>query len=217
MPGRQNQTVFLLPPDLTFRFRVFFDNLTDGELGALLFSLDLSRPPSWDFAGDAPLFHAIGHGTRLGMGRCSITVQQVHVDEMDSQLDSARYRRLGAVRIPVTPSDAGRSSAARVAFSDAWKHLTSLREGVGEEYQTIVREIADMMRIVDGPVHYPNHWDPEAPSGTDYFDSFTWFVANKRGSSRSRRQPGMHRLPSPLEESSGDERLPTDPSRSNSV
>ena len=214
----QNQTVYLLPKDMAFSFRVYFDNLTDTEFGALLFALNLEAPESWrQLEPDNlnPLFHALGHGTRLGMGRCSIRVRNLQLDQMDPAESGCRYRM--PPDLASTPLAPGRPTcdAATTALSVAWQSLFDLPDTDGEqEFNSIVLELVDMLRICDGPIHYPNRWHVGMEREVEHFDSYTWFMANRRGNPRRKRQPARRTLPLPTDESSGRDQLPIDPAPS---
>ncbi|RMD63957.1 TIGR03986 family CRISPR-associated RAMP protein, partial [Candidatus Parcubacteria bacterium] len=52
---------------VTFRFRIYFENLRDFELGALLWALTLPGDPGKDYC------HSLGMGKPLGMGAVKIT------------------------------------------------------------------------------------------------------------------------------------------------
>ncbi|MCX7979099.1 MAG: TIGR03986 family CRISPR-associated RAMP protein, partial [Bdellovibrionaceae bacterium] len=52
---------------VTFRFRIYFENLRDFELGALLWALTLPGEPGKDYC------HSLGMGKPLGMGAVKIT------------------------------------------------------------------------------------------------------------------------------------------------
>ena len=54
----------------SFTFDIDFENLTDFELGALLYSLTL----------DEGMLHSVGHAKPLGMGDCKITVEELLID-----------------------------------------------------------------------------------------------------------------------------------------
>ncbi len=213
--NKHNQTVYLLPKDMKFSFRVYFDNLSDPELGALLFALNLTAPPAWQEAipGDAaPLFHTLGHGTRLGMGCCSIRILGVQLDAMDPDNPNCRYTAITDVVSAPPKLSAETPRAAIHAFARSWRSLVTLPDGdAAEEFKLILSELLDMLRVCDGPVHYPNCWPASMSGEVEYFDSFTWFMANRRRSTRPRREPGKHTLPSPCDESSGICRLPLDP------
>jgi hypothetical protein len=210
----QNQTVYLLPKNLKFSFRVYFDNLTDAELGALLFALDLAVPDSWRESGgsiSSPLFHALGHGTRLGMGRCSICIQKLQLDVMDPAKPDCRYRQspdFASAEVAASPDV---PETVRSVFSSSWRSVFSLPGLGGKEFKPVVADLMNLLQVCDGPLHYPNYWHPQMGSEVQYYDSFTWFMANRRGDPKSKRRAGHNKLPLPDEETSGTRRLPIDP------
>ncbi|HOK59108.1 MAG TPA: TIGR03986 family CRISPR-associated RAMP protein [Methanothrix sp.] len=67
-----------------FRFRIYFENLRDFELGALLWALTLPGEPGKDYC------HSLGMGKPLGMGAVKITPTLYLSDRQD------RYSRLFA-------------------------------------------------------------------------------------------------------------------------
>ncbi|MCX8024167.1 MAG: TIGR03986 family CRISPR-associated RAMP protein [Thermanaerothrix sp.] len=67
---------------VTFRFRIYFENLQDFELGALLWALTLPGEPGKDYC------HSLGMGKPLGMGAVKITPTLYLSDRQ------ARYSRL---------------------------------------------------------------------------------------------------------------------------
>lgn len=82
-------TIQALKPCNVFRFRVYFDNLTKIELGALIWTVTL---PGQDSSQPSPYRHMIGMGKALGMG-------VVHLEASLTQISrSARYRALFSQR-----------------------------------------------------------------------------------------------------------------------
>jgi len=74
----QHTQIKPVQPGVTFRFRVYFENLTDVELGALLWTLNLPDGHH----------HKIGMGKPLGLGSVAIEPWLVLIDR------PARYRQL---------------------------------------------------------------------------------------------------------------------------
>ena len=64
-------TVHLLKPLKRFSFKVEFKNLTDIELGMLIYGLELEKN----------LLHKIGRGKALGLGSCKISVDSLELFE----------------------------------------------------------------------------------------------------------------------------------------
>ena len=63
----QHTSIKPVKPGVTFRFRIYFENLRDFELGALLWALILPGEPGKDYC------HSLGMGKPLGMGAVKIT------------------------------------------------------------------------------------------------------------------------------------------------
>jgi len=78
------QHTFIKPvkAGVRFHFRIYFENLRDFELGALLWALTLPGEPGKDYC------HSLGMGKPLGMGAVKIT-PTLHLSDRRS-----RYRRL---------------------------------------------------------------------------------------------------------------------------
>jgi len=76
----QNQLIIPLKPGAIFKGRIRFENLTDYELGALLFAIDLPDEKN--------LCHKIGMGKPLGLGSIKITSKLVISDR------ALRYKKL---------------------------------------------------------------------------------------------------------------------------
>lgn len=89
-PPRETQRdIVPLRDGLTFRARVTFTNLTEGELGVLMRALLLDNP--WDGGGpdDPPHAHKIGMGKSLGMGSVHMRPELYLVDRRARALDIA--------------------------------------------------------------------------------------------------------------------------------
>lgn len=185
VPTRMNQTVDMLPAEMTFEFRVYFDNLSAEELGTLLFALTLNAPSDWKKLPQKP-FHALGHGKPLGMGRCSIDVTSLCVEGPE------RYR---ADRFSgVTGSSAARKLADEDTkpFFEAWEKLKDNRELV-----RVREQLMEMLTVLPAsePIHYPRSTD-----STGKVD-FTWW--------KNAKQTGVM-LPDPVEERQQPDKRLTD-------
>lgn len=203
--GSQNQTVHLLPSDLTLEFRVHFDNLTSEELGALVFAITLRPPAAWETASE--LRHALGHGKPLGLGACSVQINTWQIDVLDPRDPMHRYAQAPAFNPErgVAGLDAGNALASHVeAFGRAFLEA----ETPEPELRHVRESLVEMLRAdpPDGPVRYPP--DPDGDSAKNY----EWFVHNRRAKA-SRDQPkGMGvLLPDPVDERKPENQLPGDP------
>ena len=234
----QNQTVHLLPPGMCFGFRVYFDNLRREELGALLFALTLHVPPDWitpsppgDGAAGRPatkpaLWHLLGHGKPLGMGRCSIALERLHLDSFDPTVTvpGHRYARVPDFQ-PLPPLTAPASPSERTAAStlcdEYLKHFYEgwdLASNGGTELRKVREQLVEMLRVLDDgvPIHYPPRSNGRYRE-VEHFENYTWFVANRggrEGSTVAKRQFANIYLPDPVKErNERDSRLPIDPTR----
>jgi CRISPR-associated protein (TIGR03986 family) len=168
----QNQTVHALPSNLTFKFRIHFDNLSDAELGALLFALELAVPDDWMQAlealpENAQFHHALGHGKPLGMGRCSIKVTGIARDRAD-RYSAAQFTTTTSTSTarPVTDSD-------RQAFFESWQllegcnDLIQMRSDLLEMLVPIPsRELIEypLVKVVNGSANF-SWWKEAKTSG----------------------------------------------------
>jgi len=90
---------------IEFRFTIYFENLSDVELGALQWALTLPGP------NDRHYCHALGMGKPLGMGAVKLSVESLH---LDSRVD--RYARLFDSRSDKTEWHVG-SPATKLDFT----------------------------------------------------------------------------------------------------
>ncbi len=204
----QNQTIHLLPPKMEFRFRVYFDNLTDEELGVLLFSISLQPPSSWEQG--LHLRHALGHGKPLGMGACEITIDVLHIDDFQESSSSNRYSQVPTYN-PLPPLNEPPKKQEKTKwkpfvdkFGNAWQQVEVLENTLKETRL----ELLELLRFdpPDGPMHYPPN-----PSGS-HEENYRWFMDNRRGRKREGKPIGLNiNLPSPLDERDLENRLPFDP------
>lgn len=204
----QNQTVHLLPPELKLGFRVYFDNLTSEELGALVFATTLRPPASWGTSYG--LRHALGHGKPLGLGACSVQIDAWEIDVLDADDPKHRY-----AQVPSFDTEPGvqdlQPGVGLAAHVEAFGRAFAQAEQRVPELQRVRESIAEMLRAdpPDGPVQYPP--DP----GGDVAKNYEWFVHNRRAKA-SRDQPkgtGVL-LPDPIDERAPANRLPRDPRES---
>lgn len=208
----QNQTVHLLPPELKLGFRVYFDNLTSEELGALVFATTLLPPTSWGTSSElrSELRHALGHGKPLGLGACRVEIEAWQIDVLDPNNPKHRYAQVPS--FDTEPGVQGRQPGAGVAAHiEAFGRAFAEAERRAPELQRLRESLVEMLRAdpPDGPVQYPP--DPEG----DVAKNYEWFVHNRRARA-SRDQPkgtGVL-LPDPVDERVSANRLPRDPRES---
>ncbi|WP_406350950.1 TIGR03986 family CRISPR-associated RAMP protein [Streptomyces sp. NBC_01635] len=182
-PQRDNQNRSVrgwIPPGSAFTFTIGVTNLTDTELGALLWLLRLPEG-----------HHRLGYGKPLGFG--SVRLELAGPDATDLR-DGARwsetYRDLDpAADAAPTGQDETLERAIR-AFEDA-----VAQTGTGE-HLTAFHEVAQGNE--EAAVHYPRVYDedhhdagtpvPPDPEGKSY----AWFVSNEQEEDRKIR-PGRGR------------------------
>ncbi len=204
-PGNQNQTVHAQPKNMVFKFRVDFDNLSDQELGALVFSLNLELPKEL-MRENTQLRHMLGHGKSLGMGQSSIKIVGSNVKSHDQR--TASYKSFDGLKS--TRNDLGKKSLERCSekFFEAWS-------STGTEVQECWNDLINMLSVVDindCPVHFPTRvvrQKGRPPTfdvhENDHYEIFGWYGGY-------RQQKNRIPLPDPVGETEGTQpRLSTDP------
>jgi CRISPR-associated protein (TIGR03986 family) len=162
----QNRTVRgVRAPGNVFEFTIDFHNLAPVELGALLWTLNLSD--------NEQCFFRLGYAKPLGFGSVRLSVVQVELLDPD-----ARYRSL-------------QTSGWRTAtFSERSRWLerfaTAMRRCYGKPLYELPN-IVDLIKLLRGPekgqpqhIHYPRTNLQPDPEGKN----FEWFVANKAKSTK---------------------------------
>ncbi|MFF4020646.1 TIGR03986 family CRISPR-associated RAMP protein [Streptomyces sp. NPDC001843] len=179
-PQRDNQNRSIrgwIPPGSAFTFTIGVTNLTDTELGALLWLLRLPEGHH----------HRLGYGKPLGFG--SVRLELAGPDATDLRTGgqwSETYRDLDPAA-DTTPTGQGEAlERAFRAFEDA-----VTQAGTGE-HLTAFRKVAQGNEEV--AVHYPRVYDGDAmgvppdPEGKSY----AWFVSNEQVEDREIK-PGRGR------------------------
>jgi hypothetical protein len=167
-----------------FEFRVIYDNLTDAELGLLLYGL---KP-------DEGFHHKLGMGKPLGLG--SVKVEVVQVKEIDRMtrytLEGLRRTRADVMETHIAVRDAVVASGL-----------------VGQQIHKAICLMGDIRKAPPaGSVHPPTLADQASAEG----ETFKWFVANDGGlveKSAGEQIPKQQKYLKPLPESPGT--LPTLP------
>lgn len=221
----QNHTIYALPSGMNFAFRVQFDNMSDVELGALVFALTLSKPRSWPEAS-GPFRHQIGHGKPLGMGSCEIMIQRFYIEQTDGDRTNHIYQRapdfspLPKIVFPASLAERQTADAnvQRLSeyFEESWRSALALQPDLSET----LTDLLDILCPLPGdvPIHYPPRWAWPLPQRDEFIDAYTWFVAYRRGKRADKRTDCPARLPisgsglpNPADERSHpDQRLPVD-------
>jgi len=155
-PGRQNRTVRnIQKPGSRFEFKMEFENLTEVELGALLWALELEEG----------MFHRLGLGKPLGFGSVKLRVTGLEI-----MRPGRRY---------VSLADSGWEPVL-----DHKDHLIrNFKQEISKIYGQPFDELPNIKDlkailsapVLDLPVHYPT--PQPGMEGRNY----EWFMGNKRG------------------------------------
>jgi len=196
-PGGNVRSVAPLRDGLSFTFHVDFDNLTDREVGLLLYSLR----PTGRFR------HKVGMGKPIGLG--SVRLDVVGYFEVDRQerytpagLFARRYRRAW-VPLDAQPADwpdpyaVERSTAEDLRGTGSW--VDELRQGFRGSMSAKVRNALERLgeaSFEPGQVSWPLVEDSDGET-----KSFEWFVSN------AQLRPGDRKTLRPIQER-GWPRLP---------
>ena len=133
---KQHTQIKPVQPGVTFRFRVYFENLTEVELGALLWALDLP----------VGHHHKIGMGKPLGLGSVAIKPWLVLTDRL------ARYRQLFDENEWYTSE---RKDPDREQFRQAFeqyilKHMSQNERGNAQSLAQVTR-IQMLLKMLEWP------------------------------------------------------------------
>ncbi|HFJ9404083.1 TPA: TIGR03986 family CRISPR-associated RAMP protein [Bacillus paranthracis] len=161
-PGNQNRTLKdILKTGNEFTFKIEFHNLTDVELGALIWCLQLEEG----------MKHRLGYGKPFGFGQISITVGEIEKYEVEN-----RYSSWNNV---VNAAYSLENQKEKVA---AFKE--EMQTAFAAEFLNI-QKVQDLMNILtpnadDLDIHYPRA--VQATSGKQ----FEWFGKNKNNGAKSK-------------------------------
>lgn len=164
----QNRSILgWVKPGAQFTFEVQLHNLSEVELGALLWLL--KRPEDQ--------FFRFGGGKPLGFGSVQLTIDSCNLRTGQDLL--ARYRGWHTPAAPADPCEAAIQSFEK-ALCEAYPPPGG---GTFESIPFIAAFLAACRGFNDSlPIHYPRATEdgrpgPPSPEG----ESFKWFVANERG------------------------------------
>jgi CRISPR-associated protein (TIGR03986 family) len=156
-------------PEVTFKFNIDVTNLSDVELGALLWLLTLPEDH----------YHRLGGGKPLGFGSVRLNIDWTETDLRKGK----NWRDFYSSLFPVIQAEASTAENCIQRFKDA----VSQAYGNGQSFER-VSFIAAFCRSTKGfednlPIHYPRARQngqtgpvPPHPEGK----AFEWFVANER-------------------------------------
>lgn len=145
----QTTTMTPIRSGLQFTFRVYFDNLTDAELGALAWVLTLD---------DAKARHQIGMGKPFGMGVIELKAGLYLIDRV------SRYQRLFAED---GTWHEGIKQQAVSGYIDTFKQTITEATGTPFDDHNRVQQLRAMLQPAD-PAPYFKYMQIESPQGNDY-------------------------------------------------
>ena len=160
-PGTQSSYLHeWIQPEMTFTFDLLIDNLSETELGALLWLLDPDRLGAGkDRAGRMRL----GLAKPYGFG-----VVEVRLAPERTRLATGRQITRRFADLTAEPADDQRWTTLAGAFQDR----------VGIALGPVIAALRAAAVGVTGPVHYPR----QRPEGQDH--GYEWFVENERAAER---------------------------------
>ncbi|MGH7091672.1 MAG: TIGR03986 family type III CRISPR-associated RAMP protein [Stellaceae bacterium] len=157
-------------PATAFTFDLWFANLDEVELGALLWLLDLDR---WEDIQDGRHFHRLGGGRPLGFGSVALSIAAAEIRTGAELAD--------AYRTAFDDRPAAQSSLDPAGAVGAFKRMVETEYGGGMSFAEVsfIRAFLRAVRgFADGlPIHYPRLTANPAPEG----ENFKWFVENEQG------------------------------------
>ena len=151
-----------------FTFDCWVTNLSDVEVGGLLWLLEL--PPDH--------YHRLGGGKPLGFG-------SVRMDAEELSLHRGTYWRRHYETLGRDPDAVDERTADAIA-----KFKEATQAAYGQPFEAVPHIVA-FLRAAKGfedriPTHYPRLDKEPDPEGRNY----EWFVANERETDRGQRRPG---------------------------
>ncbi|EKV02767.1 CRISPR-associated protein [Leptolyngbya sp. PCC 7375] len=149
-------------PDTTFTFSIDVVNLSDVELGALLYLLDLPDDH----------YHRLGSAKPLGFGSVHL-----ELDEAKTTLQRGQYwRKFYHSLIPTQSPEPSLWKDSIREFKQTVEKTQVYAEGKPFENVQFIAAFEKAMKGYSGPVHYPRVTPEPRPDG----ESFEWFVHNER-------------------------------------
>jgi len=138
-----------------FQFRVYFENLTEEELGALAWVLTL---PS-----DDELYHAVGMGKPYGLG-----VVKTFLDRLVVTDRTQRYQSLFA-------EGGSWANAERDATEQTGAYIEAFKRYLGEygidfDSSERIQQLVSMLKLYDADPELFSYMQIEGPNGNEYKD-----------------------------------------------
>lgn len=169
-------------PGNVFEFNIDFHNLAPVELGALLWTLNLS---------DEGCFYRLGYGKPLGFGSARMEIERIELFDFGQ-----RYQSLSAT---------GLRKSTLVEEDWLERFESAMRRCYGRPIRDLVN-ISDLFALLKEPpktqpahIHYPRTGIKADPEGKN----FEWFMANKAKSTN----PARAGLNLPLEATGNEDGL----------
>lgn len=177
----------------TFAFEIRFDNLTQFEIGALLYALC----PSSDFR------HKLGMGKPLGLGTVQITVREIElVDRINRYAKDALTDKRGE-RMILFGEGANEASKRPLQWVEEFKQVMKAADPDGATFR-VLETLGDPAKV-SHPLHYPQVAGPTSNNADFETERYEWFVTNDyKNTADNQRQhlgtvgaqiPSMDRLP----------------------
>ncbi len=205
--AKQQVKVCPVKPRAVFYFHIDFENLSDLELGLLLYALR----PSKEFR------HKIGMGKALGLGRSRIEpVGLFRIDRIDrysaAGLTAPRYGevwRAGDSNAYPWTDDASLPDRYSREISAAGRPLTKSPHEIYSEFgDRMNAEIRHALELIGNPASLtaPVH-TPLVANQKREDETFKWFVANDFGSGKRRKIEAKKKFLKPI--TIADDKIPT--------
>lgn len=171
----QNRTIRgVLKPGAKFTFDLEFESLTDVELGAVLWALEL----------EDGMYHRLGFAKPLGFGSVKVTVDHLRILKPGERYTSLRCVEGGWTK-DLDPTEY--INAFKAALQQAYDEIPFIR----------LPNIQDLRKLLSAPdvrhIHYPR----SEPTPTEDGENFKWFVGNRRRLDDARKPAHRRRLPNP--------------------
>ena len=167
----QNRTASgILNRDAEFEFDVSFTNLSEIELGALLWSLQL----------EPGMHHRIGYAKPLGFGSATCKVLSLTLDDKRQRFKCCSGDSL-STSTPTSFLNVFKSAMSRI-------HGPAIAGSSDVAFAELpnIRDLASILSVADPdlPIHYPRPDAPPHPDGK----SFEWNVGNRKKTNGYRLQ-----------------------------
>lgn len=161
-----------IKPETKFEFDIHLTNLSEVELGALVWLLQMNNG-----LAEAKYFHRFGGGKPLGFGSVKLELDETKSDiRSGKELAEQRYTSLG--------NDVRKCENVKTNFVDKFEsaYKTAGYERIIESFKAACEGFND-----NKPIHYPRKDKSPNPEGKN----FEWFVANSSKDGRKLSLPNL--------------------------